>query len=136
MSDLPTRLTFVLLNLSLLLAIVGFTLAVRATFTEFLFFLVAWNAMVGWIRISSGVIPTFEQLPCSFAFMLAYIVFVLVSTWVAIGQLVMGNLPLPGAVLIVAYSGVPELFKQSRNPKSETYTGRDSANNAVHRSTE
>lgn len=127
MSNPPKRLTLTLLNLSVLLAIAGFALAVRATFTQALFFLLAWNAMTGWIRIASGVIPTFERFPCSFGFVIAYVVFILVSTWVALDRLVMGNLPLGGVVLIFAYSGVPELFRQTRNPTSEIYSGRDSA---------
>lgn len=113
MRNLPKRLTFALLNLSVLLAIAGFAMVVRATFSQFLFLLLGWNAMIGWVRIGSGVIPTFDRFPCSFVFTIAYVVFILVSTWVALDRLVMGNLPLAGVVLIFAYSGVPELFRQS-----------------------
>ncbi len=117
------RFQVVALNITVLIAVIAFCVAVKATPTDFAFLLLAWYAMVGWVKIACGVFPTFDNMPFRVLFMLGYIGSVAVSTWCALDRLVMGNLPTVGVVFIFAYTAVPELAKQSYNPESEIYKG-------------
>ncbi len=112
------KLWVAILNIAILFVIIVFCAAYNASLADFVSFLFAWHAMTGWVRISSGDFPAFNGFPFAVVLMFAYLAFVLVSTWVALDRLVMGNLPLPGVVFIFAFSGLPELVKQSQTPLS------------------
>ncbi len=72
--------------------------------------------MAAWVRLASGELPDFKRFPRSNLLTVAYVVFALVSTWVALNGLVMGNLPLTGVLFVYAVCGVPEIL--ARNAKA------------------
>ena len=118
------RLLVGVLNGTVLLAIIGFCLAVGATLFDFVYFLLAWNAMAAWVKIACGVFPRFEYTPFPRLFLVAFTVGVWVSSWIAINPLVMGRFPLVGVVYLYAFTSLPELVRQYHNPESEINSGR------------
>ena len=118
-----TRIQVVALNVGVLLAIIVFCVAVKATLTDFVFLLLGWYAMRGWARIACGVFPSFDNMPLPTLSMIGYLGSMFVGTWCALDRLVMGNLPTAGVVFIFVYTAIPELVAQSDNPESEMFSG-------------
>ena len=103
--------TYIVLNLLVFASIAVFVIAVSATLAQFAYLLFGWYAMAGWVRFACDVTPDFDGFPGAFLLNIAYAISVVLTTFVALDHLVMGNLPLAGVVYVFVFSSVPELAR-------------------------
>lgn len=109
-SAISTR-TYFVLNVLVLSSIVGFCIVFSATLVQFTHLLFGWYAMAGWVRFACDATPEFNGFRGASSLSCAYAISVFLTTCVALGHLVMGDLPLVGVVYLFTFSAVPELAR-------------------------
>ena len=100
-----------MLNFLVLSSIVGFSVVVSATLVQFTHLLLGWYAMAGWVRFACDATPEFDGYRGSFLLNCAYAISVVVTTFVALDRLILGNLPTVGVVYVFVFSSIPELAR-------------------------